>query len=256
MMNIPAFCEFVLTDSGSFFVCRDEGNGRANTRLCVAPLLFFPSILCIFAFLLLSLLVLETPKAVATVSVTFLCLFFFLCLLGFPVQCASPCSFSLFRYLPLRFCLRFPAPVPSGFSICFVLLWFFLWDCVWEESFWSVLFNWGSVSSPSFSSSTPSLFPVFFSGSWPVRPSLFSGFFLWVLLEFFPSGFRSNPPCFLLWFLAFPLPFIRPESFKNRLLHNRDRGRRHGHDGFDFVADFPASLLNRSSTSRWWTEGF
>jgi len=52
-------------------------------------------------------------------------LVFFLCLLGFPIQCASPCSFSLFRYLPLRFCLRFSAPVPSGFGICFVLLWFF-----------------------------------------------------------------------------------------------------------------------------------
>jgi hypothetical protein len=40
------------------------------------------------------------------------------CLLGFPVQCAFPCSFSLFRYLPLSFCLRFSAPVPSGFGSC------------------------------------------------------------------------------------------------------------------------------------------
>jgi hypothetical protein len=46
--------------------------------------------------------------------------FFFLsvCLLGFPVQCVFPCSFSLFRYLPLSFCLRFLAPVPSGFGSC------------------------------------------------------------------------------------------------------------------------------------------
>jgi len=51
---------------------------------------------------------------------------------------------------------------------------FFLWDRVWEESFWSVLFNWGSVSSPSFSSGfflpVSSVLPPFF-----VRP--FSGFY-------------------------------------------------------------------------------
>jgi len=46
----PAFCEIVLTDSGSFFVCRDEGNGRANSSLCCSStFLSFSSLyICFF----------------------------------------------------------------------------------------------------------------------------------------------------------------------------------------------------------------
>ena len=48
----PAFCEFVLTDSGSFFVCRDEGNGRANSSLCCSSTFLSFSSLYICFFLL------------------------------------------------------------------------------------------------------------------------------------------------------------------------------------------------------------
>ncbi|KAJ6935288.1 hypothetical protein NC652_010337 [Populus alba x Populus x berolinensis] len=76
---------------------------------------------------------------------------------------------------------------------------------------------------------------------------LFSGFFF--------SGFCSSFPLVLLP-KKIPLCSVSPPAFykarelQNRLLHNRDRGRRRGHDWVDFVADFPASLLNWSSTSR------
>ena len=96
--------------------------GGDETKLQVISALVRQRLVPSFCLPLLFLLILETPRAVATVSVTFLCM----CLLGFPVQCASLCSFSLFCYLPLYFfCLRFSVPIPSGFGLCFVLLWCF-----------------------------------------------------------------------------------------------------------------------------------
>jgi len=166
-----------------------------------------------------------------SLSVVLFFLFLFPCFL-------SPCDEEQ------RTVLASPFEFGSGFFLC-----------VWLAFSWFFLcFSGFFLPCFCLRSSLPA--SVFFPGSWPVRPSLFSGFFLWVLLEFFPLVFGPIPPVFFSgsWppppVLFLPLPFIRPESFKNRLLHDRDRGRRHGHDGFDFVADFPASLLNRSSTSR------
>jgi len=108
-----------------FVVCRDEGNGRDNTRLCVLLLScsLRPSVFYFFLWIYA---------------------LFFLC--------------SFLRFLVFRLGLASVLPLPVF---------------------------------------------VFHPGSWPVRPSLFSGFFLWVLLEFF-----------LPLLLCSALPFIELESLK------------------------------------------
>ncbi|KAI5586806.1 hypothetical protein BDE02_06G236900 [Populus trichocarpa] len=205
---------------GLFFFCRHE---------MVAPPFFFPSQLCLFAF------------------------FYLLCVREESFWSVLSNSPALDKYYDGK------GPGTGGWldpSFLGFFALFLLWFCLCFCSGFP-LFFWVFLPCFCLRSSLPA--SVFFPGSWPVRPSLFSGFFLWVLLEFHPwfsvqsplfsslvPGLPPPPPSVLF----LPLPFIRPESFKNRLLHDRDRGRRHGHDGFDFVADFPASLLNRSSTSR------
>ena len=90
---------------------------------------FFPCLLLVFLWVLLQFSPLVFgPKNPLSSSVSWLpspasALFFFVsvpCVIRLPLvlcfQCSSSCSFSLFSYLPLRFCLRFSAPV-----FCFVL---------------------------------------------------------------------------------------------------------------------------------------
>jgi hypothetical protein len=47
---------------------------------------------------------------------------------------------------------------------------------------------------------------------------------------------------------GFFFSFIRPEIFSNRLLHDRDRGRRHGHDLDRMHCDFP---VESAALSKW-----
>jgi hypothetical protein len=52
---------------------------------------------------------------------------------------------------------------------------------------------------------------------------------------------------------GFFFSFIRPEIFSNRLLHDRDRGRRHGHDLDRMHCDFPVESAALSKWTRWRT---
>jgi hypothetical protein len=128
--------------------------------------------------------------------------FFFLsvCLLGFPVQCVFPCSFSLFRYLPLSFCLRFLAPVPSGF---------------------------GSCSAPCFFLvSVPCVIGLFVPCSVRKSPLFCLSVFPLFPLCFFPMIFGSIP---LPLLLSSALSFIEPQhaenSFPSSSIHERDHGQ-------------------------------
>jgi len=128
-------------NEGTYLMREDEVEDNGNGVLWSMLLFFFSGfrvlILCFFL-----------PRPL-------LCFFFVSvpCVIRLPLvlcfQCSSSCSFSLFRYLPLRFCLRFSAPV-----FCFVLPWVlslvFLWffsssrRCV----FFSVLPSFVSVLPP------------------------------------------------------------------------------------------------------------
>jgi len=155
-----------------------------------------------------------------------LLVFFFLsvCLLGFPVQCAFPCSFSLFRYLPLSFCLRFSAPVPSCFGSCSAPCFFLFQSPVlsaFPSFFVSIVLPFSCRFLPCifafFLCFMPCCFPLVFG-------PLLSGFFLWFFFFrpalLFPcflgfsmgsapvlsSGFRS--PKIPHWFCFSPLPLF------------------------------------------------
>jgi len=146
-----------------------------------------PPLLCsFFCFPLLSLLVLETPKAVATVSVTFLCFFFFsVCVSpGFP----SPVRFPLF-VLPVSLpSSQFLSPVLGPCSLWF---WFLLCPLFFLVSVPCVI----RLPLVLCFHCSPFLLPVS-----PLYICLFSVFY--ALL--FSSGFRSPA----LW--VFPLVFFRP----------------------------------------------
>ena len=79
---------------------------------------------------------------------------------------------------------------------------FLLWFCLCFYSGFP-LFFWVFLPCFCFRSSLPA--SVFFPGSWPVRPSLFSGFFLWVFTSVLSSGFRSHQSPY--WFCFSPLLF-------------------------------------------------
>ena len=141
---------------------------------------------------------------------------------------------SIFWVFPLGYSCVFPPPGFRSNPPCF-LLWFLAFPpCFF---FFSPL---------CYSSSTRSLFPVFFTcllGFYSLAfvplglasslalvfgsllrfvrffSSWFLFFFVWVQLEFF-LGFSFKPPLVL----CSALPFIRPKSFKNHHLHERDRG--------------------------------
>ena len=74
-------------------------------------------------------------------------------------------------------------------------------------------------------------FPVF-----ALFPLLFFLYVLGFSSLVFSSGFSLS---FLLPCLCSTLPFIRPKSLKNHSLHERDRGRRHGHDLDRMHCGFP-----------------
>jgi len=97
-------------NEGTYLMREDEVEDNGNGVLWSMLLFFFSGfrVLILWFFL---------PRPL-------LCFFFVSvpCVIRLPLvlcfQCSSSCSFSLFRYLPLRFCLRFSAPV-----FCFVLPW-------------------------------------------------------------------------------------------------------------------------------------
>jgi len=163
-----------------------------------------PPLLCsFFCFPLLSLLVLETPKTVATVSVTFLCLCFFFCLCvswvsqssAFSPVC-SPCFVTCLSVFvsgsrPLFPLVSVPAlpPVLSCFSP----------PC------------YSSSTSPSlgfFVLRPALLFPCFLGFSMGSAPVLSSGF----RSPKIPHWFSFFPWFFLPPLAATPSPFIRPKS--------------------------------------------
>jgi len=134
------------------------------------------------------------------------------CLLGFPVQCAFPCSFSLFRYLPLSFCLRFSAPVPSCFGSCSAPCFFLFQSPVlsaFPSFFVSIVLPFSCRFLPCifafFLCFMPCCFPLVFG-------PLLSGFFLWFF--FFVQPCYSPVFWVFLWVLLqfSPLVFGPPKS--------------------------------------------
>jgi len=156
-----------------------------------------PPLLCsFFCFPLLSLLVLETPKAVATVSVTFLCyVFFFVCVSpGFP----SPVRFPLF-VLPVSLpSSQFLSPVLGPCSLWF---WFLLCPLFFLVSVPCVI----RPPLVLYFHCSPFLLPVS-----PLSICLFSVFYALLVLLFFlvfrPLFSPKIPPVLPLSFPPPPFP--------------------------------------------------
>jgi len=145
----------------------------------------------------------------------------------------SPLLCVLFLFVFLRASLFFssvsPLPVFSFFSMSpafekMVMLTLFLWVFLLRLS----LFFFVSV---------PCVIRLPLLSSWPVRPSLFSGFFLWVLLEFSSSSA-----------LGFSSPFIETQQLASNqsylcrtvIFHERDHGQETW-STIGSVADFQVS---------------
>jgi len=149
-----------------------------------------PPLLCsFFCFPLLSLLVLETPKAVATVSVTFLCLCFFLCLCVSWVSQSSALS-----------------PVRSPFFVTFLSVFVSgsrpLFPLVLVPALPPVFSCFSPLCYPP---SSRSLFPLF-----SLSPAGFSPVYLPFFYVLCPAGFLLRfsplfPLCFCLLPFCFPV---------------------------------------------------